>query len=338
MRIFGLGSFVDSKAPFVLVCALGSLKDGHGELSMLLLDSSGAAVSLKIEPLGRVNIPSAIAYLDDGVIFVGSTYGDSQLVKLSAEPTATGSYTEILESYSNVGPIIDMCVVDLDKQGQSQVVTCSGAYENGSLRVVRNGIGINEMAELEMPGIQGIWSLKDHGTELHTTLALSLSGQTAFLAVGGEELEGIDVPGASTSESLLCSDVAEGCWVQVVNDGVYLIDSQTGARVAEWTPPDQKVSFETLACSYSPSSWPNTARTPKLILEIQTRPMFFLAADDKCLRLRPDASGPGDGRGARLLEDCAGGANRDWLDDARIRDRLPQHCVERVVLHCRPLD
>jgi DNA damage-binding protein 1 len=51
---------------------------------------------------------------------------------------------EVLERYVNLGPIVDFCVVDLERQGQGQVVTCSGAYKDGSLRVVRNGIGINE--------------------------------------------------------------------------------------------------------------------------------------------------------------------------------------------------
>jgi len=30
------------------------------------------------------------------------------------------------------------------KQGPAQLVTCSGTYKDGSLRVVRNGIGITE--------------------------------------------------------------------------------------------------------------------------------------------------------------------------------------------------
>jgi Mono-functional DNA-alkylating methyl methanesulfonate N-term len=51
---------------------------------------------------------------------------------------------EVLDKYVNLGPITDFCVVDLERQGQGQVVTCSGAYKDGSLRVVRNGIGINE--------------------------------------------------------------------------------------------------------------------------------------------------------------------------------------------------
>lgn len=68
----------------------------------------------------------------------------TQLIKLNLQPDAKGSYVEVLERYVNLGPIVDFCVVDLERQGQGQVVTCSGAYKDGSLRVVRNGIGINE--------------------------------------------------------------------------------------------------------------------------------------------------------------------------------------------------
>ena len=67
-----------------------------------------------------------------------------QLIKLNLQPDAKGSYVEVLERYVNLGPIVDFCVVDLERQGQGQVVTCSGAYKDGSLRIVRNGIGINE--------------------------------------------------------------------------------------------------------------------------------------------------------------------------------------------------
>ena len=39
------------------------------------------------------------------------------------------------------------------------MVACSGAYQDGSLHVVRNGIGIIEAAEITMPGIKGMRSL-----------------------------------------------------------------------------------------------------------------------------------------------------------------------------------
>lgn len=84
---------------------------------------------------------------------MGSCFGDSQLVKLlsgegssSSEEDAAGgsSQVEVLETYDNIGPIIDMCVVPSERNNQSQVVTCSGAYKDGSLRVIKSGIGIRE--------------------------------------------------------------------------------------------------------------------------------------------------------------------------------------------------
>lgn len=34
------------------------------------------------------------------------------------------------------------------------MVTCSGAFKDGSLRIVRNGIGINEQAAIELSGVK----------------------------------------------------------------------------------------------------------------------------------------------------------------------------------------
>jgi DNA damage-binding protein 1 len=77
-------------------------------------------------------------------VFVGSAYGDSQLIKLTSVPDESGSSVEVLDTHMNIGPVLDMCVVASERQGQCHVVTCSGAYKDGSLRVIRSGIGIHE--------------------------------------------------------------------------------------------------------------------------------------------------------------------------------------------------
>ena len=136
---------------------------------------------------------------------------------ISSDPSTC---VDVVQNFTNLGPIVDFCVVDLDRQGQgqvgklshsvldsiqmlpwallrcnffcygsfcigtdntvlciciivfppicnvsnrhcfTQVVTCSGVYSNGSLRVIRNGIGINEHGCVEMKGIKAMWSLK----------------------------------------------------------------------------------------------------------------------------------------------------------------------------------
>lgn len=73
-----------------------------------------------------MTIPECITYLDNGVVFIGSRLGDSQLVKLNTEPDGHGNFVNVMQSFNNLGPIVDMAVVDLEKQGQGQLVTCSG--------------------------------------------------------------------------------------------------------------------------------------------------------------------------------------------------------------------
>lgn len=118
-----------------------------GHLFMLFLEVEqkgdiGVVKDLKVEQLGEISIPECITYLDNGVLFIGSRMGDSQLIKLNSKADDNGSYVTLMETFTNLAPIVDMCVVDLERQGQGQLVTCSGAFKEGSLRIIRNGIGI----------------------------------------------------------------------------------------------------------------------------------------------------------------------------------------------------
>jgi DNA damage-binding protein 1 len=99
---------------------------------------------LELEFLGETSAASTLTYLGNDVVYVGSSCGDSQLIKLKPQADSKGSHVEVLETFLNLAPIIDMCVVDLEHQGQAQVITCSGAFKDGSLRIVRNGIAIHE--------------------------------------------------------------------------------------------------------------------------------------------------------------------------------------------------
>lgn len=164
------------------------LGDMAGHLYMLLLvkdenqtDTAGPVIKdLKLELLGEITIPESMTYLDNGYVYVGSRLGDSQLVRLNAEPDeATGSYVSVVDSFTNLGPIVDMVVVDLERQGQGQLVTCSGVYKEGSLRIIRNGIGIHELASVDLAGIKGMWPLRcGKGGKWDNTLVMSFVEQT----------------------------------------------------------------------------------------------------------------------------------------------------------------
>lgn len=117
-------------------------------------------MNLRMEKLGETSIPSSLCYLDSGIVFVGSSMGDSSLIKLHADKIeGSNSFVEQIDTMPNLGPIVDFSVIDLDRQGQGQIVACSGGGMNGSLRVIRNGIGFNQQASIELSGVKGVWNI-----------------------------------------------------------------------------------------------------------------------------------------------------------------------------------
>mmetsp|Transcript_17313 Transcript_17313/g.25961 ORF Transcript_17313/g.25961 Transcript_17313/m.25961 type:complete len:1013 (-) Transcript_17313:81-3119(-) len=169
------------------------LGDIEGKLLMVMLRHDGKEVKgIQIESnLGITTRASTLTYLDNAHVFVGSCSGDSQLIKLTSTPTDNG-YIQEIDRFCNLGPILDFCMVDLDRQGQGMMVTCSGAGKDGSLRAIRNGIGINPDATIDMEGMQGIWSLKSElRSPYHQYLVISFAVQTFVLSA--TEMKKMDV-------------------------------------------------------------------------------------------------------------------------------------------------
>ena len=173
-------------------------------------------------------------------MFVGSVSGDAQLIRLLTAKSAQGSFVEPVDTYPNLGPIVDFCVVDLERQGQGQVVTCSGAGRDGSLRIIRNGIGLNEQATIELSGVKGIWSLRaSSSAQYDKFLVVSFVNETRFLAIAnGEELEEAEIAGfASGSRTIFCGNVQGDMAVQVTSASVRLINATSLALLSEWKSP-----------------------------------------------------------------------------------------------------
>ncbi|KAK1282340.1 DNA damage-binding protein 1 [Acorus calamus] len=191
------------------------LGDIFGLLHLLLIThEKGRETGLQIEYLEETSAASTISYLDNAFIYVGSRYGvpedevfldldvcvcitplislKEKLVKLSLQPDANGSHVRVSESYANLGPIVDFCVVNLEKQGQSQIMTCSGAFNDSSLRIVRND------------------DIYD------TFLVVSFINETRILAMNtDDELEEIEIEGFDSQvHTLFCQDSVHNQLIQ----------------------------------------------------------------------------------------------------------------------------
>ena len=209
--------------------------DEFGNLNMLsIMTVNDRVVALQFETLGSCSLATSLAYLGDGLLYVGSAMGDSQLVQIHDEPipieptmmmeggaensAADGletddsmldtTYLSVVDEYTNLGPILDFDLVPTTPggavaadMGQSQVVTASGSSKTGSIRVIRNGIGMNEYAAVEIPGIQAMWSLRKSFRDADDTyLVQSFVGETRVLGVAA----------ATTGADVMRDDAAAG--------------------------------------------------------------------------------------------------------------------------------
>ncbi|GJD12440.1 DNA damage-binding protein 1 [Galdieria sulphuraria] len=227
------------------------LGDEKGILYLLVLEQSTSLstftetetkiTGLKIQTLGETSLPSTIDYLDNGFVYIGSCHGDSQLIRLLSEPhPETGSFLEVMETYPNLSPIVDFCVMDAERQGQGQVVTCSGAAKDGSLRIIRNGIGIHEQASVEVPGVKELFSLKRSSlSSQHSLLLLSFASESRVLELVSTELMAeANFPVFEMQEpTLYCGNVVGDCIVQITPSKARLISCEDMSIVNEWHPP-----------------------------------------------------------------------------------------------------
>ena len=256
--------------------------DAGGSLSLLALSHAGGVVSgLRLERLGPIPAPSALAYLDNGVVYVGSAWADGQLVRLCAEPVAAAggggggpeeSFLQVLDTFPNVGPIVDMAVLDGVGSasaggnkaagggaggeddptgapspfgggggGACQLVTASGVAQDGSLRIIRNGVGVAEVAAVDLPGITRLWGLRGGAGDTHDSLLL-LSFVSSTLLLGLDEdgaLGEAEAVGDLEVElaTLAAAAGADGVLLQATPRGVRALAPGTRAKVGEWTPP-----------------------------------------------------------------------------------------------------
>eukprot|EP00117_Sycon_ciliatum_P004057 scpid20029/ scgid8581/ DNA damage-binding protein 1; Damage-specific DNA-binding protein 1 len=225
------------------------LSDISGTVFMLLLredpNSSMPGRStvgeLRLEDLGKVTSARSISYLDNSVVYIGSPFGDSQLVRLLADANEQGSFLEVIDTIVGIGPITDMAVVDQDRQGQGSVVTCSGYGHTGSLRVVRSGIGIQEVAVSDTGStIQGVWAIAcGADTDLHSAVVVALIEQTIIVQFTDDELgqmtDGHDF--VQSEETIFASNLSFGFIIQVVESQVRLIEATSISMKQEWKPP-----------------------------------------------------------------------------------------------------
>ncbi|KAI8611132.1 CPSF A subunit region-domain-containing protein [Chytriomyces sp. MP71] len=226
------------------------LGDVEGGLHLLGLDSDGSLVKM-----GETSQPSSLTFLDAATVYVGSHYGDSHLLRLNFN---SQNYT-VLDTYSNLAPIVDFVHIEgsgAAAAGQSKVVACCGAGKDGSLRVLRNGVGVLEAASVEgIEGVQGMWSsAAELGAGSDELLVVSFIGETKILAVDADgdigEWEEDEHDVELEASTIGFGNVLFGQLVQVTPTQVLLLSVGSKKRMDDWHPSE---GTRILKCALSTS-------------------------------------------------------------------------------------
>ncbi|GAA5820839.1 hypothetical protein JCM11251_001838 [Rhodosporidiobolus azoricus] len=263
------------------------LGDLYGKLLLVTFALSGHSASITVEDLGDATSPTSIVPLSSsGLVYLASRFGDSQVIRIpsSAFGVSTavadegekmqieggeGKDLELVKSFTGLAPILDAIPLggsggedDEDSSSpttagpgassSSSLLLLSGAYKTGSLRLLRRGLGLTELAQLEIEGVQRVWGLSRGGDAL---LVVGFFGETRVFKValergeGGEEeevdLEEVDdvAPFSSASSidgaSLLAANVGD-LLVHVGPSGVYYASATGTGGGGSWQPEGGK--------------------------------------------------------------------------------------------------
>ncbi|KPM40028.1 DNA damage-binding protein 1b [Neonectria ditissima] len=236
------------------------LADDYGRLDLLqietVLEPTGVVVKgmtttpMKFQDsIAITSRASSLVYMGNNILFLASHQGDSQLFQID-----TNTNTMVLiKSLSNNAPFLDFSIMDMGNRegdaqtgnafssGQSRIVAGSGAYQNGSLRSIRSGVGLEDKGILdELNGSRGLFTLRSYGSDRVDTLIVSFIAETRIFVFdrdGGIE-EVYEFQGMlQDAETLLATSLPNGQILQITSNTAILLDPETRSISNSWKPP-----------------------------------------------------------------------------------------------------
>lgn len=146
----------------------------------------------------------------------------------------------LIDEVEAAAPIIDMKVADLTREFTPQIYTLVGRGARSSLRVLRHGLAVSEMAVSELPGSpNAVWAIKkSHGDAYMSYIVVSFVNATIVLSIGETVVEVKDSGILETTNTLHVSLLADGSILQIHPAGIRHI--RPDKPINEWKTPGKK--------------------------------------------------------------------------------------------------
>ncbi|KAG8377236.1 hypothetical protein BUALT_Bualt08G0007300 [Buddleja alternifolia] len=242
------------------------LQTEYGDVFKVTLDHDNDRVKeLKIKYFDTIPVTSSLCVLKSGFLFAASEFGNHALYQFQAigdDPDVEASSATLMETQEGFQPVffqprklknllridqveslmpmMDMKVVNLFEEETPQIFSLCGRGPRSTLRVLRPGLAISEMAVSQLPGVpSAVWTVKKKATdEFDAYIVVSFANATLVLSIGETVEEVSDSGFLDTTPSLAVSLIGEDSLMQVHPSGIRHI--REDGRINEWRTPGKR--------------------------------------------------------------------------------------------------
>lgn len=239
-----------------------------GDLFMIHVDyarGSNTVSGLRISYFDTLPVASALCILRSGALFVASEFGNHGLYRfesLGEEDEASGAWMlraagagdrfvrfephalrnlALVDELSSLSPIADFKVLDLSGEGTPQIFAACGRGPRSSLRILRHGLEVTELALSAMPGNpQGVFTVRrTRAAATDAYIVISFVNASMVLSIGATVEECNDSGLFGAAPTLAMGSLGDDGLVQAHTAGVCHVRSD--GRVSLWAPPERRV-------------------------------------------------------------------------------------------------
>ncbi|CAD5206793.1 unnamed protein product [Bursaphelenchus okinawaensis] len=240
------------------------LQAENGDLFKVNLVTDGDVVTeMRIKYFDTVPPANGLCILRTGFLFVASEFGNHHLYQIARlgenddqpEFSSKISLSEgeahfydcrplhnliMVDQMDNLCPLIKTKVEDMVNDGAPQLYSLCGRGPKSTLRMLRNGLEVLEMAVSELPANPtGVWTVKRNVDDLyHSQIVVSFVNATLVLGIGETVEEIADSGFLSTSPTLSCGLIGDDSTIQVYPNGIRHIKADK--RINEWRTPARR--------------------------------------------------------------------------------------------------
>eukprot|EP00920_Eleutheroschizon_duboscqi_P012529 GHVT01029802.1.p1 GENE.GHVT01029802.1~~GHVT01029802.1.p1 ORF type:complete len:731 (+),score=211.20 GHVT01029802.1:281-2194(+) len=220
----------------------------------------GVVRELTCRYFDSVPVANALSVLKSGYLLVASEFADHLFYQFTgigtdtADPLCTSAHPlgrdaiiafkprplrnlQLADEMLSLSPILDLKILEPDHGGQSALLFAAcGRGSRSALRLLQHGVGVEEMADNELPGKpKAVWTIKENNAAPYDGyIVVGFDGSSLVLQIGDTVEEVAESSFLTNVTSLHIALLYDDSYLQVHETGIRHI---IGKRVHEWKIP-----------------------------------------------------------------------------------------------------